>query len=741
MCRETVETRELKDLLKKRFGYDSFLPLQEEIVRSVLAGNDIMALMPTGGGKSLCYQLPALAMDGVTLVVSPLIALMKDQVDALRANGIEAGYVNSTLSPDEISRVQRQAFDGKLKILYAAPERLAMSAFRRYLRSLTLSLIAVDEAHCISEWGHEFRPDYRNLTRLRESFPTVPVIALTATATERVRKDIRDQLDLHDPAVFIASFNRPNLTYSVHSKTDQYRRLTGYLRKHEDGSAIIYRTTRRATEDLASVLTADGFHAAPYHAGLQGDRAATQDRFINDQVPIVVATVAFGMGIDKPDVRLVAHYDLPSSIEQYYQETGRAGRDGLPADCVLFYSPADRGQQEFFIRQMESETERQGARSRLDAMVAYAELFTCRRARLLGYFGEMSDQEGCGACDVCEPADVASFDGTVIAQKILAAVIRTGERFGAGHVAKVLRGAKTKQVLQNGHDRLSVYNIVDDYSESQLREVITVLVGRGLLANTGEYPTLSVTDNGREALLPGASVSLPMLETAALDPVRGRQKTGPSGQLMEYDSSLFEKLRGLRLRLAGERGVPPYVVFGDATLQQMARYYPQTDETFLRISGVGEAKRNQFGAAFLTVIRDHARQHGHEDLLEGRVGGSLNSARGSRGRSGNSATIGDSARETRGLLFQKLPLDEIAQRRGFVLSTIVGHVVRLIESGDVSPAEYLVPTGDWLDRIREAFRVHGYYELRPVREALDYEYTYDELQIARAYLRQSDRDA
>ena len=493
-------------------------------------------------------------------------------------------------------------------MLYVAPERLATSAFRRFLHSVTLSLIAVDEAHCISEWGHEFRPDYRNLTVLRESFPTVPVIALTATATERVRKDIRDQLDLHDPIVFIASLNRPNLNYSVHSKTDQYRRLTGYLRKHQDCSTIIYRTTRQATEELASALTADGFRAAPYHAGLEGNRVATQDRFINDQVPIVVATVAFGMGIDKPDIRLVAHYDLPSSVERYYQETGRAGRDGLPADCVLFYSPGDRGRQEYFIGQMVSETERQGARRRLDAMVAYAELFSCRRARFLGYFGETLDREDCGACDVCEPVEVESFDGTVIAQKILSAVIRTGERFGAGHVAKVLRGAKTTQALLNGHDRLSVYNIVDDYSESQLREVITVLVGRGLLANSGQYPTLSVTDRGREALRPRASVSLPMLETGAPDP-------GPSEHKTEYDSSLFEKLRGLRMRLAGERGVPPYVVFGDATLQHMARYFPQSDETFLRISGVGEAKLHRFGSAFLTVIRDHARLHGHEDLI------------------------------------------------------------------------------------------------------------------------------
>ncbi len=714
----------MRELLKRHFGYDSFLPLQEEIVSSVLAGSDTLALMPTGGGKSLCYQLPAMALDGVTLVVSPLIALMKDQVDALRASGIDAGYVNSTLSAEEISLVQRRAFHGTLKILYVAPERLATSDFRRFLHSVKLSLIAVDEAHCISQWGHEFRPDYRNLSALRGLFPDVPVIALTATATERVRTDIREQLDLREPNEIIASFDRPNLTYSVHPKADTYRRLTGYLRKHEDRPAIIYRTTRRHTEELASKLKADGFRAEPYHAGLGDDRAATQDRFISDQVPIVVATVAFGMGIDKPDVRLVVHYDLPSSIEQYYQETGRAGRDGLPADCVLFYSPGDRAQQEYFIKEMESETERQSARRRLEAIVQYAEVATCRRGRLLAYLGEWLDHDNCGACDVCEPASSASFDGTVIAQKILSAVMRTGERFGAGHVVQVLRGANTQQVRRNGHDSLSVYNIVDDYSESQLREIIFVLVGTGLLARGGEYPTLSVTDRGREVLRTRSSVSLPMLETAAPDP-------SPEAVPAEYDSSLFEKLRGLRQRLAAERGVPPYIIFGDSSLRQMARYFPQSKETFIKISGVGEAKLELFGAAFLAVTGDHGR----EDLLEGRSGSDLTGRR--RERPPKPRGIGGSVHKTRELLLRQLPLDEIARARGLVVTTIVNHVVRLIESGDSGTAEYLIPTGDRLARIAGAFRELGYYPLGPVREALDYDYTYAELHIARAFLKSS----
>ena len=417
----------MRDLLKQYFGYDEFLPLQEEIISCVMDGNDALVLMPTGGGKSLCYQLPALQLDGLTLVISPLIALMKDQVDALRSNGIEAAFINSTLPFAEINRVQARAQQGDLKILYVAPERLAQASFRYFLSHLKVSLVAVDEAHCISVWGHDFRPDYRKLGELRGSLPRVPFVALTATATERVRRDIVAQLQLNQPQQFIASFNRPDLSYAVLAKgKDSFKTLAQLLLKHKGESAIIYCTSRSDTESMAARLRECGFDAGPYHAGLDGNvRRATQERFIRDDLSIVVATIAFGMGIDKPNIRLLVHYNLPKSLEGYYQETGRAGRDGLPSECVLFYTYGDAEKQRFFIDRIEDGANRANANQKLAQVVEFCELEACRRKHILGYFGENWEEEDCGGCDFClTPRE--EFDATVIAQKILSAVIRTG---------------------------------------------------------------------------------------------------------------------------------------------------------------------------------------------------------------------------------------------------------------------------------------------------------------------------
>ena len=497
-------------LLKSRFGYESFLPLQSEIIGNVLARRDSLALMPTGGGKSLCYQLPALVFGGVTLVVSPLIALMKDQVDALNANGIAARFINSSLPAGEVGRVQAQVLRGQIKLLYVAPERLALPGFRRFLHGLDLSLIAIDEAHCISEWGHEFRPDYRNLRQLRDDFPATPAIALTATATQRVRDDIIAQLGLQQGRVFLSSFDRCNLSYWVWPRDGARERLLPLLERHRSQSAIIYCFSRQETETLAADLNARGLPARAYHAGLDSDtRRRTQEDFVRDRVPIIVATIAFGMGIDKPDVRLVVHHNLPKSLEGYYQETGRAGRDGLPSQCVLIYSYADKARQDHFINQIEDAQEQRNAREKLARMVEFAQLTSCRRRFMLEYLGERRAEESCGGCDVClEPRE--EFDATEIAQKVLSAVIRTGERFGANHVIQVLSGSREKRILEMGHERLSVHGIARDYGRPQLREIIGLLQERGLLVRSeGEYPTLAVAPEGRELLRGRQPLSLP----------------------------------------------------------------------------------------------------------------------------------------------------------------------------------------------------------------------------------------
>ena len=616
------------DLLKRYFGYDAFRPLQEEIITSVLDQRDTLVLMPTGGGKSLCYQLPALRFEGLTLVVSPLVALMKDQVDSLRANGIAAAFINSTLSYEEIGHVRARVQRNAVKILYVAPERLALPGFRDFLARLHISLVAVDEAHCISMWGHEFRPDYRTLVDLRGLLPGVPFIALTATATEQVRSDVAEQLELTQPREFVASFNRANLTYTVRPKRRRaIDALADLLHKHRGESCIVYCFSRKTTEDAAASLSAMGLSALPYHAGLDPAlRSETQEKFIRDDALVIVATIAFGMGIDKPDVRLVVHYDLPKSLEGYYQETGRAGRDGLPSECVLFYSHGDKRKQDFFIDRIEDEAERRNAQDKLDRMIEFCGLSTCRRKFLLEYFGEAWTQDNCRGCDVClTPRE--EFDATIIAQKILSAVIRTGQRFGIAHVSQVLRGADTKRIRELRHDDLSVYGIVTDLSDADVKEIAGLLQAEGLLhKNSREYATLGVTEAGRKFLKDRARLTLarpkPVEDPprasrrAALSPDPAqtwRRRSATDEADTAYDPALFDKLRALRRKLAAARNVPPYVIFGDRTLRQMAYYVPQTSENLAQISGVGAVKLEQLGEEFLAEIMAYAREHEIEE--------------------------------------------------------------------------------------------------------------------------------
>lgn len=719
----------VQQLLRDHFGYDEFRPLQEEVITSVLEGKDTLVLMPTGGGKSICYQLPALALDGLTLVISPLIALMKDQVDALKSNGIQAEYINSTLSVTEIRRVQGLAQDGKLKTLYLAPERLAQDGFRRFLKGLEVSLIAIDEAHCISEWGHDFRPDYRNLRSLRQEYPDVPVIALTATATEKVRLDIVTQLALKNPKVYLASFNRANLTYRVMPKRDSFESLLAAVAKIKGESVIVYCFSRKDTEEVAADLRESGYDAAAYHAGLANDvRQKTQERFIRDEVPIIVATIAFGMGIDKPDVRMIVHYDLPKSLEGYYQETGRAGRDGLPSECILFYSYADKIKQDFFINRMRDDHERANAQEKLDQVIRFCETHRCRRGYLLSYFGEEPASDTCNGCDVCLGTK-EEFDATVITQKVLSTIVRTDERFGVGHVSDVLRGANTKRVRELQHDQLSVYGIVNDHTDDEIKEIVGLLLDNGLLQkSSGQYPTLGLSPSGWAFLKERSSLTLVRAKP------EDQPKSRPADGALDYDKALFGKLRDLRRRMAADRNVPPYVIFGDNTLQQMAYFVPQSLDSLSRISGVGTVKLEEMGEEFLSLITAHASLN---NLQERTNSSGRNGKRASRrvNRDGSTYDL------TRRLVAEGLSLSDIASRRGLSEGTVLSHLEQLQQAKEPLDLAGVLPAPGRFTKIREAFQQAETSNLSPVRRILGTDYSYAEIRAVRLYLRQDSLNA
>src|SRR5881275_51577 len=622
--------------LKKYFGYDAFRPLQQEIIHDALSGRDVFALLPTGGGKSLCFQLPALLHDGVTIVVSPLIALMKDQVDGLRTSGIAATFLNSTLIGSE-SRERLRGLDrNQFRLLYVAPERLMMENFLERAVNWNIAHFAIDEAHCISEWGHDFRPEYRKLKKLRTHFPDVPMMALTATATERVRDDIIKQLKLRDPCCYVASFNRPNLTYRVVAKSSAYQQVLEFIRARPNESGIVYCASRKSTEALAEKLTKDGIKALPYHAGMEPrERTRNQEAFLRDDARVITATIAFGMGINKPNVRFVIHHDLPKNIEGYYQETGRAGRDGLPSECVLLFSVGDVVKQRRFIEE-KSESEQRIAREQLRTMIAYAETRHCRRATLLQYFGEswppsveagvlpalasgyaadtaattaptMERREiSCNGCDNClEPRE--TFDGTIAAQKFLSCVHRVqakqGFGFGLNHIVEVLIGGTNDAIKKRGHDQLSTFGIGADLKREQWQRIGRELLRLGLVeAAPGKFATLSVTEAGMIALRKRTPITL----TKPIEALAKKARTPRAGEI-ECDEDLFERLRGLRRKIADQRDVPAYIIFSDATLREMARACPQTKSEFAQIAGVGQQKLKEFAEPFLAEISDYLR--------------------------------------------------------------------------------------------------------------------------------------
>ncbi len=585
------------------FGYPAFRPYQEEIISALIRGEDGFVLMPTGGGKSLCYQIPALHRPGVGIVVSPLISLMKDQVDALRANGVTAAYYNSTLSAGEARRVLAELHGGRLDLLYVAPERLMGEGFLGRLAELEIALFAIDEAHCISQWGHDFRPEYVQLGRLRRLFPKVPIIALTATADSQTRDDILQRLGLSRAACHITGFDRPNIRYTVEDKQKPFAQLLNFLRSREPYDAgIVYALSRKRVEEVAARLVAEGFAAAPYHAGLPDrERERVQEAFQRDDLQVVVATVAFGMGIDKPNIRFVVHYDLPKNVESYYQETGRAGRDGLPAEALLLFGYGDIAIARGLIENGGNPEQNRIELHKLNAMVGFAEARTCRRRVLLGYFGE-SLGDDCGNCDIClSPPE--RYDATEDARKALSCVYRVGQRFGMGHVIDVLRGSRNERIRELGHNRLSTYGIGSMLGQDEWGSIIRQLVHLGYLEqDLARYSVLRLTGAARPLLRGEQTLTLarPRIRPVSAKKSKKGSETGRS--IQGKDNGLFQALRALRKEIANREGVPPFVVFGDATLTEMVARRPKDAAELLLISGVGQHKLGKYGAEFLRVI-------------------------------------------------------------------------------------------------------------------------------------------
>lgn len=601
-----TSTEALLATLRRVFGYGAFRPHQREVIEGLVDGRDAFVLMPTGGGKSLCYQIPALHRPGVAIVVSPLISLMKDQVDALRANGVAAAFYNSALGSVDARQVLAQLHAHELDLLYVAPERLMTASFLERLAGIDIALFAIDEAHCVSQWGHDFRPEYVELGALRARFPGVPMVALTATADPQTRRDIVRVLGLGGAAQHVAGFDRPNIRYTVLEKHRPFDQLMQFLGRWPDAAGIVYALSRRRVEELADKLAAQGVHAAAYHAGLAtARRGRVQEAFLRDDLQVVVATVAFGMGIDKPNVRFVVHYDLPKNIEGYYQETGRAGRDGLPAEALLLYGAQDVVMARRLVENTANDDQRRIELHKLNAMVGFAESVTCRRRVLLGYFGEQLGAD-CGNCDVClDPPE--RFDATEDARKALSCVYRVGQRFGLRHVVDVLRGVDSERIRRLGHDRLSTYGIGADRSDAEWLSLLRQLIHRGyLVQDIADYSALKLTPEARPLLRGEAQVELARPRIVER-PKRSRQPKTPAGD-RPYDEALFVRLRALRKRLADDAGVPPYVIFGDVTLVAMARCKPLDDDSLLQITGVGQAKLARYGSSFLEVIRDHCVQ-------------------------------------------------------------------------------------------------------------------------------------
>ncbi len=712
-----------EQILNNTFGYRSFRPLQKEIIRTVLSKKDSLVIMPTGGGKSLCYQIPALIFDGLTVVVSPLISLMKDQVEQLHELDIKAVFLNSSLSQEEYRINVNQIKSNNVDLLYVAPETLLMERTLNMLSNLSVDCITIDEAHCISEWGHDFRPVYRQIAGIRPRFRDATVMALTATATPRVQDDIIKNLKLKNAKKFIASFNRENLYLQIIPKNNPLSQTLEFLEKHPNQSGIIYCFSRRQVDELAEDLQYRGYSVRPYHAGLSdSDRKLFQEEFIKDDVQIIVATIAFGMGINKPNVRFVVHYDLPQNIEAYYQQIGRAGRDGLRANCLLLFGYGDIRKINYFIDQKEDEKERQIAKLHLDALIRFAESYNCRRIQLLNYFGEKYNKENCGMCDNCSVEQKDLTDVTVEAQKFLSCIKRTGELYGAMHIVDVLRGSKSQKVIDKNHHQLSTYGIGKDLSKQQWLTLAQQFIQKNLIIKDLEFGSLKITDAGYEVLKGLRTVS-GKLQTE--QPDFAEQPVSD----LKFDKELFEMLRKKRKEIADSLGIPPYAIFPDKTLIEMATYLPQNGDELLGIHGIGRVKMNKYGYRFLKIIHSYCQQKG----IEGR----FVKHRRKRHRHDSSLMKKRKYELVAEAYNSGVPVEEILSEYKMKFERLIVHLRKYKnEKGNINPDKllsYIEAGKSKQSKVLELFEKLGTEFLRPVFEAMNEEVSFKDLHILRFY--------
>lgn len=714
-----VET-DMTQALKRFFGYDSFRGKQGEVVRNVLEGKNTFVIMPTGAGKSLCFQLPAVMMEGTALVISPLIALMKNQVDQLRAFGIEAGFLNSSMNRGSYEATKQKVLNGTLKLLYVAPESLVKQEFIEFLKQAKISFLAVDEAHCISEWGHDFRPEYRRIREMIIKLGNVPVVALTATATPKVRTDILNNLDVEGADVFLTSFNRDNLYYEIRPKVSAQHVTTEiikYVKQNPDKSGIVYCLSRRKVEEITEVLKVNGIKAVPYHAGLDPNtRSRHQDMFLNEETNVVVATIAFGMGIDKPDVRFVIHHDVPKSIESYYQETGRAGRDGLEGNCVLFYDFNDIVKLEKFMKD-KPVSERESGRALLYEMAAFAESGTCRRKMMLHYFGEVYNEKGCNKlCDNCKfPKE--KYDATKDVSLALNIVDRVGQKFGVNHLVHVLRGSQNQAVQLYEHDQLSLHGKGSAYSDKEWKNVYSQIIVQDFLRkDIEEYGTLKLTRKGKKFL--------DMPSKIELFKFRDFQEMNRNAPALEtfktYDEELFGQLKVLRRKIAQEKGIPPYVIFQDPSLEDMATKYPLTMAEFQNITGVGQGKAKKFAAPFLKLITEYVEARGIERTTE--------------------VVVKSAARKSMNKLFiiqhvdRRTPLDQIAEIKKLEYTELLGNIEQIVYSGTKLDLDYYIEDQmdeDAIDEIYDYFMGSDVADLEVAEKELGGEFSPEEIRLVR----------